>query len=86
MDADRTMASTIAVYARIRPPERGRHADGLSVLDSQQLLVRNLEFSLDHVFDEKATQAAVYDVVARDCIAKVVSGFNVCVLAYGQTG
>ena len=81
------MASTISVYARIRPPERGAPlAEGLSVLDSQQLLVRNLEFSLDHVFDEKATQSAVYDVVARESIAKVASGFNVCVLAYGQTG
>ena len=56
------------------------------MLDSQSLLVRNLEFSLDHVFDADATQEAVYDVVGKERIGKVLNGYNVCVLAYGQTG
>jgi hypothetical protein len=50
------------------------------------ILVRNLEFTLDRIFDERASQEEVYEVVGRDRVAQVVKGFNVCLVAYGQTG
>lgn len=81
------MPATVRVCARIRPHASGKPtADGLSVLGPNELLVRNLEFSLDHVFDSKATQQAVYEAVGKDPTSRVPRGLNVCVIAYGQTG
>ena len=48
--------------------------------------VRNLEFSLDWVFDEDAAQEDVYEVAARERVAGVLDGYNATLLAYGQTG
>ena len=48
--------------------------------------IRNLEFSLDWVFDADATQKEVYGQVGRDRVKRVLSGYNACILAYGQTG
>jgi hypothetical protein len=77
--------ASIGVYARIRPTADVAK-DGVSVPEPTQILVRNLEFSLDRVFEAAASQEEVYEVVGRERVAKVVEGFNVCVLAYGQTG
>ena len=81
------MSATISVYARIRPHASGKpQTDGLSVLGPNELLVRNLEFSLDHVFGSEATQQQVYEAVGKDRTSRVPKGLNVCVMAYGQTG
>ena len=48
--------------------------------------MRNLEFSLDWVFDQNTPQKEVYEILGRDRVARVSQGFNVCILAYGQTG
>lgn len=86
---------SIGVYARIRPEaeDDGDADERLSVLRSGEagmetkgVLVRNLEFQLDWVFDEAASQEAVYDIVGRDRVARILSGYNVAILAYGQTG
>lgn len=79
-------SGSIGVYARVRPEASRRPVADLSVLSPQNILVRNLEFSLDHVFDVDATQETVYDVVGRQRVARVPEGFNVCIVAYGQTG
>lgn len=42
-------------------------------------------FKFDYVF-HNATQAAVYDLYARDCVHGVSSGINGSILSYGQTG
>ncbi len=81
------MASTsIGVYARLRPVAR-RTDEGCSVDPGGcSILIRNLEFQLDRIFDEQASQEEVYEVVGRDRVAQVTKGFNVCLVAYGQTG
>ena len=89
---------SIGVFGRIRPELGNRlktastadaEAEGISVLgqnEPQQVLVRNLEFSLDWVFDRDASQEEVFDVVAKERVARVTSCFNVSIVAYGQTG
>lgn len=80
------MATSIGVYARLRPVAR-RAEEGISVDSSGcSILVRNLEFQLDRIFDESASQEEVYEVVGRDRVAQIMKGFNVCLVAYGQTG
>ena len=77
---------TIGVYARLRPVAK-RAEEGIEMdAGGCSILVRNLEFTLDHIFDERASQEEVYEVVGRDRVAQVVKGFNVCLVAYGQTG
>jgi hypothetical protein len=77
---------TIGVYARLRPVAK-RAEEGIEMDPGGcSILVRNLEFTLDRIFDERASQEEVYEVVGRDRVAQVVKGFNVCLVAYGQTG
>lgn len=79
---------SIGVYARLRP---GTERDASIVVrrrfDQQRLVqVRNLEFSMDWVFDSTASQEEVYETVGERRVARVLEGYNVCFLAYGQTG
>lgn len=85
--------SSIGVYARVRPLLDPRTAslkavEGIDIQSDapSQILLRNLEFSLDHCFGPEASQREVYDVVARERVARVMDGVPVCLLAYGQTG
>ena len=76
---------SISVYARIR------HCEGDSEIATvpsspEKIRARNLEFSLDCAFGTQASQAALYDVVAKGLVHSVVEGYNACILAYGQTG
>ena len=80
--------TSIGVYARLRP---GAEADTEVEVkrkagEQRHVQVRNLEFSLDWVFDEHAPQQDVFDRVAKERVARVLEGYNVCILAYGQTG
>ena len=54
----------------------------------QQCIIqaRNLEFVLDHVWDETDTQESVYNYGARERISWVLEGFNSTIMCYGQTG
>lgn len=42
-------------------------------------------FKFDYVF-HNASQSAVYDLYARDCVQGVVNGVNGSIMTYGQTG
>ncbi|KAJ2768804.1 hypothetical protein IWQ56_002798, partial [Coemansia nantahalensis] len=42
-------------------------------------------FHYDHVFGPEASQPAVYDAAVAPLLARFVEGYNVTVLAYGQT-
>ncbi|VDP91277.1 unnamed protein product, partial [Echinostoma caproni] len=42
-------------------------------------------FNFDHVFQPKATQSEVYDIVAKPIVADVLNGYNGTIFAYGQT-
>ena len=83
------ITDAIGVYARVRPGPAGitneiivRKSYGVQ----KDVQVRNLEFSMDWVFDEDATQQEVYDIVGERRVQRVLQGYNVCLLAYGQTG
>ena len=43
-------------------------------------------YYFDRVFQPSATQHELYNFVGKDCVQKVLDGFNACILAYGQTG
>ena len=82
--------NAIGVFARLRPGAESPRDKSIVVrrrFDQQRdVQVRNLEFSLDFVFDTDASQEEVYEVVAEQRVALVQHGYSVCLLAYGQTG
>ena len=43
-------------------------------------------FAFDGVFEEEASQEAVFEEVGRDAVEAATSGFNATLFAYGQTG
>jgi len=43
-------------------------------------------FRFDRVFEEKATQKAVFDALMPSLISDAIDGYNATVMAYGQTG
>lgn len=43
-------------------------------------------FSFDHVFDENASNADIYDANVNDLIKNLFKGGRVSLFAYGQTG
>jgi kinesin family member 6/9 len=45
-----------------------------------------LQFTFQQVFDETATQDAVYSAVVAPLVSQFLEGVNCTVLAYGQTG
>jgi hypothetical protein len=55
-----------------------------SVAASQKTSLNDFQF--DEVFDEKASQAAVFDATLRRYVEHVTSGVNVTFFAYGVTG
>ncbi|EPY52965.1 kinesin-like protein Klp5 [Schizosaccharomyces cryophilus OY26] len=47
---------------------------------------RDLRYAFDRVFDETASQQAVYEQTARPLLDNILDGFNSTVFAYGATG
>jgi hypothetical protein len=45
-----------------------------------------MEFALDWVFDEAATQEELFEMAASERIDWVLAGFSATIIAYGQTG
>ena len=81
--AAETAAETIAVYARLRAGDNDTEVS----VDSNKpgsVIARNLEFNLDNAFDNNAAQSDVYEVVGRNLVERVVSGFNAAVLAAAE--
>ena len=82
--------NSVGVFARFRPGADAPRDKSIVVRKrygtQQDVQVRNLEFSLDYIFDTDASQEEVYEIVAEQRVARVVQGYNVCLLAYGQTG
>jgi hypothetical protein len=48
--------------------------------------IDRFQFKFSHLFDAEATQANVFDAVARDVVQSVIDGYNGTVFAYGQSG
>ncbi len=49
-------------------------------------LAGNLKFEFNKVMDERASQDAVFETVAKNKIDGVLEGINSTIFAYGQTG
>ena len=48
--------------------------------------MRQHRFAFDGVFEEEASQEAVFEEVGRDAVEAATNGFNATLFAYGQTG
>ncbi|KAH0909819.1 hypothetical protein HID58_033140 [Brassica napus] len=87
----------ICVAVRVRPPtpESSSSENGSSlwkVEDNRISLHKSLDtpistasYAFDHVFDERSTNACVYELLTKDIIHAAVEGFNGTAFAYGQT-
>lgn len=91
------LKGAIRVFCRMRPPSPSERATGgpgraVNVLSDMTIMAdmgkpgqKPLRFDFDYVFGPKSTQADVFQEVEA-LVTSVLDGFNVCILAYGQTG
>ncbi|PKC12997.1 kinesin-domain-containing protein [Rhizophagus irregularis] len=90
--------TTVQVALRIRPltqedlvnlPSRfQRNVLSTSPFTPNQVIVhgdKKLTFNFDYVFGPETQQRDVYDISVRNMVDKFLEGFNVTILAYGQT-
>ena len=68
------MDTAIGVFARLRPGEEddGQLEVARRGAEQRWVLVRNLEFELDWVFDATSLQQDVYDRVAGERVGQVL--------------
>ncbi|KAI9250737.1 P-loop containing nucleoside triphosphate hydrolase protein [Sporodiniella umbellata] len=89
-------ATAVQVALRIRPlTDRDRaqprfaklaNDDVLKLQDKTvQVVSQNKHFSFDHVFGTTSTQEDVFSAVGDNLIRKFIEGYNITILAYGQT-
>ena len=83
----------IKVAVRARPLGEGLEGEGTLLFDgaTQLSLVhphggQRSDFSFDHVYGPKATQAQLYDDLGRQILDCAFEGYNGTIFAYGQTG
>jgi hypothetical protein len=83
----------IKVAVRVRPLGEDLEGEGTLLLDgaTQLSLVQpqggqRSDFSFDHVYGPKATQAELYDDLGRQILDCAFEGYNGTIFAYGQTG
>ena len=79
----------LKVYARIRPLGARQQSDEVNVVQnggSATLQARNVEFSLDGVFDHDSKQEDVYQAAAHEQVEALLGGYSAAIMAYGQTG
>ncbi|CAH8386057.1 unnamed protein product [Eruca vesicaria subsp. sativa] len=86
----------ICVAVRVRPPTPESSSENGSSLwkvdDNRISLYKSLDtpistasYAFDHVFDERSTNACVYELLTKEIIEAAVEGFNGTAFAYGQT-
>ncbi|CAE6082222.1 unnamed protein product [Arabidopsis arenosa] len=89
--------SNVTVCARFRPRSskemRDPSRDGVCArpIDAETFVFQDdkedeFTFSLDRVFYEDSTQAALYDFLALPIMRDAVNGINGTIITYGQTG
>ena len=83
----------IKVAVRARPLGEDLEGEGTLLFDgaTQLSLVhpqggQRSDFSFDHVYGPKATQAQLYDDIGRQILDCAFEGYNGTIFAYGQTG
>jgi len=60
--------------------------DGKLDLTGKRLTMRHVQFEFDHVFDERADNAAVCYTSIEPLVQHVLQGHNATAICYGQTG
>tara|TARA_B100000683_G_scaffold121131_1_gene119084 strand:- start:1416 stop:3431 length:2016 start_codon:yes stop_codon:yes gene_type:complete len=76
---EQTRMRTRAVTCEMEAREDGRgRGDGRGM--------KQHRFAFDGVFEEEASQEAVFEEVGRDAVEAATNGFNATLFAYGQTG
>ena len=87
---DDNSQTNVEVFARLRPGDSSEGSSEVSVPSrfgqQKHVQVRNLEFSLDWIFDTDGQQEDVYEIAGRDRVTSVLEGYNSTLLCYGQTG
>ncbi|KAL1924413.1 uncharacterized protein VTP21DRAFT_7448 [Calcarisporiella thermophila] len=53
--------------------------------NSVTIVPYNKQFTFDHVFGTDSTQESIFDTCVRNLLQKFIQGYNVTILAYGQT-
>lgn len=83
----------IKVAVRARPLGEGLKGDGTLLFDGETQLSlvhphggQRSDFSFDHVYGPRATQAQLYDDLGRQILDCAFEGYNGTIFAYGQTG
>lgn len=62
------------------------HVDRKNESDIVNHSVEDYRFRFDRVFEPKASQEDIFNMVAKDCALSALDGFNSTIFAYGQTG
>ncbi|KAI8329078.1 P-loop containing nucleoside triphosphate hydrolase protein [Chlamydoabsidia padenii] len=96
-DSEHNTLAAVQVAVRIRPlsdkdrsQPRFAHATNDDVLQAHENTVvisppHNKIFTFDHVFGPQTQQADIFAALGQKSIRKFVEGYNVTMLAYGQT-
>jgi len=90
-------SASVKVVARIRPrlSKEAHFLDGVEASLDRRSVVLNPKqgdkktFAFDQVFDAREThgsQLAIFDSFGRELVNQSLTGYNVCVFAYGHTG
>ena len=87
---DGAQSESVGVFARFKPLKGDAERADVTVAkrfnQQKSVQVRNLEFSLDWIFDTDGQQEDVYEIAGRDRVTSVLEGYNSTLLCYGQTG
>eukprot|EP01043_Picozoa_sp_COSAG02_P008477 COSAG02_NODE_272_length_26345_cov_761.363179_4_plen_982_part_00 len=80
----------VKVGVRIKPCDGPSSCEG-DTLHNKVVLARSAHgaarrYTFDHVFDEQATNAELYESVGAPLLRSALDGYNATLLAYGQTG
>lgn len=80
---------TVNVAVRIRPPLEQSTSRSIQTCTTNSVTIATHDntkrFVYDRVFDESTRQSDVWDYLS-DCTSRVVQGYNVSIMAYGQSG
>ena len=87
------MPGDVSVYVRIRPPLAGEPREAAATVLNKETVRLEVartatvcEHNCDAAFGPHASQAELFDGVARDVVDAVLAGVDGTVVAYGQTG
>ncbi|XP_015866693.3 kinesin-like protein KIN-12F [Ziziphus jujuba] len=78
----------VKVVVRIKPANDGaRDGDGtIKKVSSDSVSVGDRRFTFDSVFDSKANQGDVFQLVGVPLVKNALAGYNTSIVSYGQSG